>query len=252
MKSGNVYPSLTSMYIEEYEKGGTMSATDEADIRDVAGTLYSAAMDTSDSTLQTFILAMVLYPDVYKKAQAEMDRVIGRDRLPELSDRDSLPYLEAIVLEIFRWHPPVGLVSHRNMEEDVYRGYHIPKGSVVMANLWAISQDPKVYPDPHLFIPERFMGETNVPDSRDIVFGYGRRACPGRQFANSNVWLAIASMTATLHIVKALDEDGKEITPPDEYTDGLVGHPKPFQCVIRARSEKTLDIVNQAVVSRQQ
>lgn len=87
----------------------------------------------------------------------------------------------------------------------------------------AISQDSNVYPDPHLFIPERFIGENNLPDSRDIVFGYGRRACPGRQFADSNIWLAIASMTATLHIAKALDEDGGEITPPYEYTNGIVG-----------------------------
>jgi cytochrome P450 len=85
-----------------------------------------------------------------------------------------------------------------------------------------MTQNPDVYPDPHLFLPERFMGSEVAPDPRDFVFGYGRRACPGKLFIETSIWLAIASMTATLRISKAVDVNGKEISPPCEFTSGFV------------------------------
>lgn len=82
-------------------------------------------------------LAMVMYPDAQKKAQQELDAVIGPDRLPEFSDRDSLPYLNAVVKEIIRWHTVVPLgVSHCVTEEDEYKGYRIPAGTILVPNAW--------------------------------------------------------------------------------------------------------------------
>lgn len=89
------------------------------------------------AALSVFILAMRLYPNVMKRAQAEIDDVVGRDRLPTFADRENLPYIRAIVKEVLRWRPvgPLGL-PRRTSQDDVYEGYFIPKGSLVIANAW--------------------------------------------------------------------------------------------------------------------
>lgn len=80
---------------------------------------------------------MTIYPDVQKRAQEEIDRVVGNNRLPTLTDRDHLPYINAVVKETLRWHPvaPMGL-PHQSTEDDVCEGYFIPKGSMLFANVW--------------------------------------------------------------------------------------------------------------------
>lgn len=82
-------------------------------------------------------MAMMLYPEVQRKAQEEIDRVIGIGRLPGPADREKLPYVEAVVKETLRWHPvaPMGL-PHASTEDDVYQGYFIPKNSLLFANVW--------------------------------------------------------------------------------------------------------------------
>ena len=83
---------------------------------------------------------MVLNPDVQKRAQEEIDRVVGTSRLPEMADRDNLPYINAVVKEVLRWHPvtPLG-VSHASSEDDTYKGYLIPKGAILVPNIWCVS-----------------------------------------------------------------------------------------------------------------
>ena len=91
------------------------------------------------ATMQRFFLAMNLHPDVQKKAQAELDAVVGPNRLPELSDRDQLPYVTAIVKETLRWYPAVPLgVAHCTVADDVYRGFFIPAGATVVVNSWCV------------------------------------------------------------------------------------------------------------------
>ncbi len=82
---------------------------------------------------------MASYPEVQRKAQAELETVIGPHRLPGFSDRDSLPYVNALMKELLRWRSvvPIG-VPHCSLEDDEYRGYFIPKGSVVIANIWYV------------------------------------------------------------------------------------------------------------------
>ena len=87
--------------------------------------------------MRVFFLAMILYPDVQRKAQQELDRVVGTERLPAFSDMPSLPYVQAIVKECIRWFPASSLgVAHAPSEDDIYEGYLIPKGAIVMANQW--------------------------------------------------------------------------------------------------------------------
>lgn len=86
---------------------------------------------------EVFFLAMSLYPDVQRKAQSEIMEVVGRDRLPEITDRDALVYVNALVKECLRWMPiaPLG-VAHSTTEDDEFRGYFIPSGTVAMPNVW--------------------------------------------------------------------------------------------------------------------
>ena len=124
-------------------------------IKWTAATLYGAGADTvrlsrtiqynsnadyplkTVSALSTFYLAMMLFPDIQRTAQKELDTVIGPTRLPTLDDRDSLPYINALLWEVIRWHPvaPLG-VPHMAMDDDYYNGYCIPKGAVLIANIW--------------------------------------------------------------------------------------------------------------------
>ena len=158
-------------------------------------------------TTRVFFLAMALNPEAQKRAQAELDAVIGANRLPSLSDRDSLPCVEALVMEVHRWNPIVPLAlprTYTGSEDDEYRGYLIPKGSLVLANSWcvlrcsraeagsavltrglvlpcrAFAHDPQNYPEPEAFMPKRYLtgeGKLNhdVRDPRTFTFGYGRR-----------------------------------------------------------------------------
>ena len=91
------------------------------------------------ATYDMFVAAMALFPEVQQRAQAELDSVIGRDRLPTLRDRANLPYVSALLLEVYRWKPVVPLgVTHRVSEEDEYRGFRIPRGTVTIQNPWYV------------------------------------------------------------------------------------------------------------------
>ena len=123
----------------------------------------------------TFILAMVLFPEVQSKAQAEIDTVCA-SRLPTFDDFEDLPYVQAIVNEALRWNPVVPecrwqsllecstlnttfiAASHAATEDDIYEGYFIPKGSIASPITWSFAHDPSVYRDPSEFRPERYLG----------------------------------------------------------------------------------------------
>jgi cytochrome P450 len=87
--------------------------------------------------MSCFFLAMILYPEVQRKAQEEIDRVVGTRRLPSFDDRGNLPYVEAIVKEVLRWHPvaPMGL-PHMTTDDIIFDGYLIPKGALIIPNIW--------------------------------------------------------------------------------------------------------------------
>ncbi len=152
-----------------------------------SGNSHSSAQTPSSMT--AFILAMTLYPDIQKRAQAELDAVLSDGssgqwtRLPTFADRAQLPYVNAIVLEVLRWNPAVPLgLAHRVTQDDVYRGYFIRKGTVVWANIWSMLHDPAVFPDPHELRPERYLDEDGslrelerYEDPSIIGFGFGRR-----------------------------------------------------------------------------
>jgi cytochrome P450 len=91
------------------------------------------------SAIECFFLALTLYPEVQRKAQEEIDRVLGPCRLPTVGDRSKLPYIEAVLKEALRWHPvaPTG-IPHASTEDDTWGEYFIPKGSLLIANIWSV------------------------------------------------------------------------------------------------------------------
>jgi len=243
MAAGDDRPSLVRNLIAEYKHKATL-AEERRDIMSVGAVSYIAGVDTTKTVLLNFILCAVLFPEAYNKAQEEIDRVVGAARLPDPSDRAALPYLDCFLQEVYRWHCPVPLgVPHALSEDDEYRGWYIPKGCMVIPNLWLMTVDEEVYPKPGAFRPERFLGlseeEAERLDPRNIIFGHGRRICPGRRFADVSVWLAVANIVAAFDIRKARDADGKEITPPLLFVPGAVSHPRPFKCSITLRRQAT-------------
>ncbi|KAF8509756.1 cytochrome P450 [Hysterangium stoloniferum] len=236
MANGNALPSFTSSLLEELSRMPEKPANEEDVIRGAGSTAYAAASDTTTSALHTFILAMACYPEVQRKAQEELDRVIGAHRLPEFGDRENLPYIGLIVKEVYRWQPVVPMVPHFVTQDDSYGGFFIPKGSIMLGNIWHILHDERNYgPDTHKFIPERFL-QPGVKDPT-ATFGFGRRICPGRHLADNTIFIAIASILKAFNITPAEDTNGNPIPIKEAFTSGLATHPETFQCQITARSE---------------
>ncbi|KAF8139542.1 cytochrome P450 [Mycena galopus ATCC 62051] len=225
---------------------------DEVAIQEIAATAYAAGADTTVSALASFFLAMAVHPDIQKRAQTEIDTIIGAHRLPEFEDRPSLPFVEALFREVMRWKPvlPLG-VSHASTADDIYNGYFIPKGATVISNIWAMTRDESIYPDPERFNPDRFLtldGKLNDDDTV-LAFGFGRRICVGRHNADAIIWATFASVLSTFNIAKAKDAAGNEIDIDPTYSDGLVrlttinSHPQPFACSITPRSDTASNLV---------
>ncbi|KAG1781104.1 cytochrome P450 [Suillus placidus] len=243
-----------SCFSSDNTKVAKDTATDDHDIRWTANSMYSASIDTTITTLSHFILAMVQHPHVLRRAQAELDDVLGSGhaskakRLPTFEDRPKLPYCDAVFTETLRWGVPVPLsLPHRLTQPDTYEGMYIPQGSLVFGNIWAIMRDPGLYQDPEVFEPRRWLADAIVGeeerDPRAFVFGFGRRRCPGTHLVESSIWLLITSMLATLDICKARDEKGVEIEPVVRFENAVFRTPSPFVCDIRPRSEEALRLI---------
>ncbi|KAF8444947.1 cytochrome P450 [Boletus edulis BED1] len=222
MAAGTAIPSFSSTLLE----GGV--SPEEEDVIMWASMVISA--------IHSFFLAMILFPEVQAKAQAELDAVVGSERLPTFNDRDSLPYINAICKEVLRWHPVAPLAMPHVATEDIYyNGFLIPQGSCIIGNSWAILHDESTYPDPEVFCPERFLCETPPLDPQNVCFGFGRRSCPGSHLAEASLFISVAMSLASFAISKEI-VDGVPVTPSFDVTSGIVSHPKPFGCKITARS----------------
>lgn len=186
---------------------------------------------------------MVLSPDKQRIAQNEIEIVLGHARLPEFQDREALPYVEGVLLEVLRLYPVIPMnIPRRVMEEDVYNGMRIPKGATILTNFWGILRDQNLYSNPEKFEPERYLSPdgrldfARAPDSRSVMFGYGRRICPGRHFADDTMWLTVATVLACFDIAPAKDANGKDIIPDGAMRSGLAACHRPFLCAITPRS----------------
>ncbi|TKW22402.1 hypothetical protein SEVIR_4G226200v4 [Setaria viridis] len=200
--------------------------------------IFAAGTDTTTITVEWALSELINNPSVLRRAQAELDAVVGTSRLADESDVPNLPYLQAIAKETLRLHPTGPLVVRRSMEPCRVSGYDVPAGATVFVNVWAIGRDPESWgPDPLAFRPERFLeGENAGLDVRGqhfhlIPFGSGRRICPGASLAMLVVQAALAAMVQCFEWEPVggapVDmEEGPGLTLPRKH---------PLVCTVKAR-----------------
>ncbi|KAM5543810.1 hypothetical protein V8D89_002427 [Ganoderma adspersum] len=240
MAQGNAPMSFIRHSLETFGE----TPEEEDIIMSAAGSLFSAGTDTITTSVLTAMLLLARHPEVQARVYEEIMAVVGTDRLPDMQDRSALPYLDCVIQEFHRFNPAIPLVTHGNSKEDEYLGYRIPKKTWIMANVWAMLHDEKDYPDPETFKPERFLPGERGPerDPRELVYGFGRRLCPGMHLANTYLYLVVARTIATFELCPEEDEKGVPQVPPLDFATGLVSVPKPFRCVFKPR-EKTEELL---------
>ncbi|XP_076336270.1 cytochrome P450 2J6-like [Tachypleus tridentatus] len=159
---------------------------------------FIAGCSTVQATIQWCLLTMAAYPDVQKRVQNEMDSVIGRERLPSWGDHIHLPYTQAVLHEVQRWQTiaPLGLLRYTT-EDTTVQGYDVPKGTIVINNIWAFHNDPKYWKNPSEFFPEHFLTEEGTKFEKPeyfIPFSIGKRSCPGETPAVVELFLFFTSI----------------------------------------------------------
>ncbi|KAM5378725.1 hypothetical protein ACJZ2D_004361 [Fusarium nematophilum] len=231
--------SLAHQLLREYRSKEATGQDQEwslEDIKGAAGAVFIAGADTTWATCVIFILNMVLHPKIQEKARSQLDLVIGSDRLPDFSDRASLPYIEHIVQEIYRCIFSRGhhwlLLSRIPNTVTISTTWEslISCRTVVYANAHAMAHDERIYRAPHNFNPDRYEPLVNGGPGEPFPvgnFGFGRRdpfftdrVCVGRFLADNSVWIMVATMLATLEFRKKTGPDGRPIEPRVQFTNG--------------------------------
>ncbi|KIY73621.1 cytochrome P450 [Cylindrobasidium torrendii FP15055 ss-10] len=240
--NGTARPSLMATLLER----GQPTLEQEDIFKWVGSDFYSGGSDTTTAFFLSFVYMMSLHPEAMRKAQKEIKQVVG-NRLPTLADKAQLMYVDAVVQEIFRLNPVVPIIPHATAEDDEYEGYFIPKGTTVIANVWAIAHDESVYPDPHTFKPERYLNQeenartgTNPDPRKNMAFGYGRRICPGQHMAEPVTFLTVMTILSVFDIEATNPNAPKpDFSKAEKYTTELFSRPEPFTCRIVPSSKES-------------
>ncbi|KAG8709921.1 hypothetical protein FRC08_017892 [Ceratobasidium sp. 394] len=248
IKQGSVQRLSYSSKLLELKGGAKVSEEDVELVKWTAQPMFGAGSTTTTALVKSFIFAMCIYPDIAARVRAEIDAQVGRDRLPNLQDREVLPYTDAVLQEVTRFFPvlPLGL-QHRASEDLVVRGYTIKKGTVIEANIWALMREPTTYSNPNTFDPDRFLKQTPDLDPRRLVFGFGRRVCPGLHVANNSAFtmcaafMSVFEATARYEMMLEVERCGREVwrmfTPYGPF------EPKSFNCEIKPRDQAAVALL---------
>ena len=181
---------------ENYKDNGGLIP--EEKIVNIVNDIFGAGFDTVTTAITWSILLLVTWPNVQRKIHEELDTVVGRDRQPRLSDRPQLPYLEAFILEIYRYTSFVPFtIPHSTTRDTSLNGFHIPKERCIYINQWQVNHDEKQWKDPFVFRPERFLTNNNsaidkTQSEKVMLFGLGKRRCIGEIPAKWEVFLFLA------------------------------------------------------------
>ncbi|KAL4295990.1 hypothetical protein GQ457_12G018170 [Hibiscus cannabinus] len=195
--------------------------------------LLMAGTETSISTMEWALSLVLNHPQVLAKARTEILKTVGNERLIEESDLPQLPYLRCIISETLRMYPPVPtLVPHESSEECWVQGFRVPRGTMLMVNIWAIQNDPRIWEDPASFKPERFEGLEGARDGfKSMPFGAGRRGCPGEGLGLRIVGLTLGSLIQCFE----LSRNGNELVDMSAGTGFTMPKSQPLVAKCRPR-----------------
>ncbi|GLA17049.1 hypothetical protein AnigIFM62618_004161 [Aspergillus niger] len=239
--SANVEREATEFHMKHFEIGNAGSRVSPKELAYVIGTLQQAGFDATLTILRLVIKTVVLHPHCLREAQQELDRVVGPDRLPSFGDIPQLSYINAILNEAMRWQMPIPFAIPRTTtQDDEYKGYHIPSGTVIIPNVWAMMLNPEVFPDQDKFEPERWIENPNLDHS---LFGFGRRICPGRHLGWDSVFILTARLLWAYNITHSY-KDGKRIeVDPWDIELTFTAAPGPFKASFQVRGSKRQEII---------
>ncbi|KAF9269294.1 cytochrome P450 [Marasmius fiardii PR-910] len=235
----------------------------------LGGVLLEGGSDTTATFLQSLILFITAHPDAQKKAQKEIDAVVGHDRLPSLDNMPDLPYIRALIKEVHktnpmarltvtphfqthRFHPVTPLLPHASLTTEEYRRYIIPKETTILVNIYGIFHSTEYFEDPETFNPDRFLlneygtkpGVDTTNFRSNFQFGCGRRICPGSDLANNSLMLNTMNLLWAFDFRPPQDSRGRDL-PVDihNYERGIVSAPRPFDCQIKPRNDRVVEII---------
>ncbi|NXK37308.1 CP1A4 protein, partial [Piprites chloris] len=200
-------------------------------IINIVNDLFGAGFDTVTTALSWSLMYAALYPDIQKKIQEELDQTIGRERRPRLSDRGTLPYTEAFILEMFRHSSFLPFtIPHSTTKATVLNGYYIPKNTCVFINQWQVNHDENLWKEPSAFKPERFLNplgtEINRTESEKVLsFGLGKRRCIGETIGRWEIFLFLTTLLQQLEFSL---RPGEEVDITPQY--GLTMKYKKCEC----------------------
>ncbi|NWV59681.1 CP1A5 protein, partial [Malurus elegans] len=200
----DITDSLIEQCLDKKVETKTATQIPKEKIVNLVNDIFGAGFDTVTLALSWSLMYLVTYPDIQRKIQEELDQRIGRERRPRLSDRGSLPYTEAFILEMFRHSSFVPFtIPHSTTKDTVLNGCYIPKDTCVFINQWQVNHDEKLWKDPESFNPERFLSadgsRVNKEDGEKVLlFGLGKRRCIGETIARWQVFLFLATLLQQL------------------------------------------------------
>ncbi|KAK2738329.1 hypothetical protein FQN57_007089 [Myotisia sp. PD_48] len=178
-------------WTKEYVKRPESAGMDEMELAYCIGSTYQASL-TPYEIIRIIMLGAIFHPEEARKLQEQIDHVVNEERLPTWDDKEKLPLVVAFIQECLRWHPFSPLGAPRAASKDIeYNGYRIPKDATIVVNQWAMDHDEKVYGDPFVFRPQRWIDDPTLPH---IMFGFGLRGCPGQHFARDHLYLNTARL----------------------------------------------------------
>ncbi|NXU59122.1 CP1B1 protein, partial [Turnix velox] len=207
--------------------------------------IFGASQDTLSTALQWLLIFLIRYPKVQAKMQEEVDRIVGRDRLPCAEDQPHLPYIMAFLYESMRFSSFVPVtIPHATTTNTFIMGYLIPKDTVIFVNQWSVNHDPAKWSNPEDFDPTRFLDENGFINkdltSSVMIFSLGKRRCIGEELSKVQLFLFTSILVHQCNFTANPNED-----PKMDFTYGLTIKPKPFTLNVTLRD--TMDLLDQAV-----
>lgn len=187
---------LLSMLMRSADEATGSTMTDEQ-VRDEALTLFGAGHETTAITMAWTFYLLAQHPDIHDKLREELDRVL-QGNAPTLAHIPELKYTDMIVKESMRLYPPAWFIGRYTIADVELGGYQIPKGSYISLSPFVVHHDPRWYPDPYAFRPERFAEgwDKTLPKYAYFPFGGGPRICIGNSFASMEAVLILATIGA--------------------------------------------------------